>query len=221
MAPDRALVLTQRYAGEYLAGKMSALWPKLSPKMQEVLKSETDGKATLDAALEQIGHESRMYNERVMPIPSTNLMMYTRLSDFEKVPMKLVTAFVVDPAGTITGMSIRPVANPAESKYLDYKLNVPIRFPLVGEWTIFQDGSSVYDNYHAAYLDERFAYDIVVIHADGRSNASDGTKPEDYFSFGQPVVAAVAGKVVSAVDQYDDNPINKPLKDSSSRVTVL
>ena len=214
MAPDKALQLCKEYVGHYLAGDVSYLWPKMTPEMQTALKSEADTSAALGAAFAQVGHESRLENERVVPALSTNLTIYTRLAEFDKVPVKLVTTMVIDSSGKIAGMSLRPVTNPAESKYLDYKPKTPLRFPLSGEWTIYQGGRSTYDNYHATYPDERFAYDIVIIHANGRYADGDGSKPEDYYSFGQPVFATAAGKVVAAVDQYDDNAINKPLKDS-------
>jgi hypothetical protein len=214
MPPAQAMQLSRQYAAQYLAGNVAAMWPKMTPQMQQALKSEADAKAALDAAFEQIGHESQMLNERVLPVLGTDLMVYTRLSSFEKVPMKMVTTLALDHAGNIAGMSIRGAQNPAESKYLDYKTKTPLRFPLTGEWTIYQGGRSVYDNYHAAYSDERFAYDIVVLHADGTSASGDGSKPEDYYGFAQPVVASGAGRVAVAVDQYDDNPIGKPIKGS-------
>ena len=214
MPPEKALGLCQKYAADYLAGNLAALWPKMSIKMHDALKSETEAKARFNAAMDQIGRETRVENERVLPLLATDNMIYTRLAEFEKVPVKLVTTIVVDPGGTITGLSIRPTSNPAESKYLDYKPKATLAFPLHGEWTIYQGGRSVYDNYHSAYAIQRFAYDILRIHPDGRAASGDGSKPEQYFGFGQPVFAAAAGKVVSAVDQYDDNPINKPLKDS-------
>lgn len=214
MPPDKALVLGRQYATQYVAGDMARLWPKMSAKMHEVLKSTDEFQKSFDTAMQQIGHETKVENERVLPLLATDNMIYTRLAEFEKIPVKLVTTIVVDPAGTITGLSIRPIANPAESKYLDYKPKATLTFPLRGEWTIYQGGRSVYENYHSAYAIQRFAYDILLIHPDGRAASGDGSKPEQYFGFGQPVFVAAAGKVVSAVDQYDDNPIGKPIKDS-------
>ncbi len=214
MPPQKALTLCRQYVSQYMAGDFAGLWPKMSPKMHEVLKSAAETKAAFDAAVQQIGHETSFEEEHVLPLLGTDNMIYTRLGEFDQVPVKLVTTVVVDPAGIITGLSIRPVPNPAESKYLDYKPKSALHFPLRGEWTIYQGGRSVYDNYHAAYGIQRFAYDIVLIHPDGRVASADGSKPEQYFGFGQPVYAAAPGKVVSAVDQYDDNPINKPIAGS-------
>ena len=212
--PAQAMKVAKEYVAQYLAGNIASIWPKMTPQMHDALKSEVDTKAKLEAAFEQIGHESQVLNERVLPALSADLMMYTRLSTFDKVPIKMVTTLVIDSAGNIAGMSIRGEQNPAESKYLDYKTKTPLRFPLSGEWTIYQGGRSVYDNYHAAYPDERFAYDIVLLHPDGTFAAGAGSKPEDFYGFGQPVVATAPGKIVAAVDQYDDNPVGKPIKGS-------
>jgi hypothetical protein len=214
MPPEKAMALARQYCANYLAGDIATLWPKMTDKMHSALKSEVGTKASLDAAFEQVGHETQFEKERILPILSTNLMAYTRLGTFDKAPIKLITTMVVDPAGNIAGMSLHGEQNPAESKYLDYKPKAQLRFPLRGEWTIYQGGRTVYDNYHAAFPDERFADDIVIIHPDGTAASGDGSRPEQYFGFGQPVFAPAAGKIVAAVDQYDDNPIGKPLKDS-------
>lgn len=214
MAPGQALPLARQYAEAIVAGKVADLWPKMTPKMQAVFKTPENATTSMAAAAEQIGHEAKVLSDRVMPVVSTNLMLYTRLSEYDKFPAKMELSLSLDPAGDIAGFAIRPTQNPAESKYLDYQTKTQLRFPLTGEWTIYQGGRSVYDNYHAAYLDERFAYDILRIRPDGRAAANDITKLEDYFGFGQPVVAPAAGKVVAAVDQYDDNPISKPIPGS-------
>ncbi len=214
MPPNQALPLARQYAEAIVAGKIADLWPKMTSAMQGVFKTPESATTRMAAAAEQIGHESKVLGDRVMPVVSTNLILYTRLSDYDKFPSKMELDISLDPAGNIAGFTIRPVQNPAESKYLDYQTKARLRFPLTGEWTVYQGGRSVYDNYHAAYPDERFAYDILLIRPDGRAAASDITKLEDYFGFGQPVVAPAAGKVVAAVDQYDDNPIGKPIQGS-------
>ncbi len=176
--------------------------------MKEALKSPENFQSTLNAALQQLGKEDKMLNERV--VPGAELQVYTRLFTPTAMNIQLVFSAAMDAQGGIQGMAVRPVANPAESKYLDYRPKAQLQFPLRGEWTVYQGGRSVYDNYHAEYHDERFAYDILLIHADSSMFAGDGSRLEQWYGFGQPVFADADGKVVIAVDQNDDNPPNKP-----------
>jgi murein DD-endopeptidase MepM/ murein hydrolase activator NlpD len=56
-----------------------------------------------------------------------------------------------------------------------------------------------------------FAYDFVKLGPDGRTYAGDGQRNEDHVSFGQPVVAPAAGKIVLARDDMPDQPPGQPL----------
>lgn len=51
----------------------------------------------------------------------------------------------------------------------------------------------------------RYAYDFVVVNEGGKQNINNGKENTDWFSFGTPVIAAAAGKVVVSVDTYLDN----------------
>ena len=142
VSPANALAMGKSYSAQYLSGDLAALWPLMTSELQQKLKSPDEATAALDAALQQLGHESHVENERVLPILSTNYMMYTRLATFERVPMKLITTMVIAPGGKVAGLSLRPEQNPAESKYLNYVPKTALRFPLKGEWTIYQGGRS-------------------------------------------------------------------------------
>lgn len=56
-----------------------------------------------------------------------------------------------------------------------------------------------------ATLPQRYAYDLVQINEDGRLFRNDGSKPEDWFGFGQALLAAADGVVVLAEDGAEDN----------------
>lgn len=56
----------------------------------------------------------------------------------------------------------------------------------------------------AAYADQRFAYDFLVVLA-GASHEGEGLTNGDYYCFGQPIRAPAAGTVVAAVDGVADN----------------
>ncbi len=206
--PPDALALGRKYLADFYAGKTAEMWAHLSPTMKATLKDEATLQQAAAGVQAQIGKEVSVENERVMPGP--HFTVYTKLVHYSALPMPGVVTFAFSDGGEISGFSIRPLANPAESKYLGYKNKAAYRFPLRGPWLIYQGGRSVYDNYHAAAPDERFAYDIVRTQ-DGKLYSGAGDKLEHYYGFGQAVVAPADGTVVLATDQYDDNPLMKPL----------
>ena len=56
-----------------------------------------------------------------------------------------------------------------------------------------------------AALPQRYAYDLVLLDAQGRLFRDKGEKPADWFAFGQPLLAAADGVVALAQDGADDN----------------
>jgi hypothetical protein len=206
-ATDSAMTQARTFISEFYNGKTDDLWKNMTADMQAALKTQTDFVNFSAQVKAQIGQETSIENERVMPGP--HAQVYTRLAHFSQAPMRVVVLMSFDDQGKIGGFFIRPEQNPAESKYLSYTDKTIFTFPLKGTWLIYQGGRSTYDNYHAAVPDQRFAYDIVGVR-DGKMYAGSGDKLEDYYCFGQPVVAPANGVVMVSVDEYDDNPLLKP-----------
>jgi murein DD-endopeptidase MepM/ murein hydrolase activator NlpD len=208
MQRDKALTLAQTYANDFLAGRGAELWGKLTPEMKRFIGDDQAKWNMISASIpQQLGKITQVKNERI--ISGADIQNYTRLITTDTFPGEIVVSVALTPSGLIAGIGARPVPNPAESRFLDYKLKTAYRFPLSGQWTIYQGGRSVYDNYHAAFADQRFAYDILRFE-DGSMFKDDGSELQNFFAFGQPVLAVASCKVVSAEDQYDDNPLNKP-----------
>ena len=76
-----------------------------------------------------------------------------------------------------------------------------VRVPMDGPVLVGWGGDTVKANYHAAYPDQRWAYDLVVEPA---FTGSD--RLEDYGCFGVPVLAPADGVVVRAHDGEPDQP---------------
>ncbi len=208
MAHDKAFPIAKGYADMFLNGTGGELWDKMTQEMQQALGNDhTKWEVMAGGIGQQIGKVTETVNERMLP--ALQLQVYTRLIRTDAFPGRLMVTIALTSDGKITGLSGRPEGNPAESKFLEYQDKSTYRFPLTGEWTIYQGGRSVYDNYHAAAPDERFAYDIVAFR-DGSMYKDGATSLEMFYGFGQPVVAAAAGKVVFAEDKYDDNVLGKP-----------
>lgn len=206
ISSGQALELARKYLADIHQGKAEGLWQKMTPAMQAALKDPETWKAVPAQFKSQLGEEGNVENERV--VPGIHMQIYSRLSEFSAIPGKFVTTFTLDDQGQIAGFFVRPMTSAAETKYADYKNKATLAWPLRGPWMVYQGGRSTYDNYHAAYSDERFAYDIVAA-KEGKIYAGNADKAEDFFGFGQPVFAPAGGTIASAVDQYDDNPIMK------------
>jgi urea transporter len=80
--------------------------------------------------------------------------------------------------------------------------------PFAGAWTVWQAFDGAWTHKGAW----RYAYDFVLTDTDGKTHANTGTKLEDYFCFNKPVLSPVRGRIVAAVDDFPDSPINDPDK---------
>jgi murein DD-endopeptidase MepM/ murein hydrolase activator NlpD len=70
------------------------------------------------------------------------------------------------------------------------------RLPVAGEWTVFWGGESREANRLAGlFPDRRWGLDLVVTR-DGRSHDGDGYELQDYYAYGQDVLAPADGTVV-------------------------
>jgi urea transporter len=79
---------------------------------------------------------------------------------------------------------------------------IPIHFPFFGKWIVNQahDGKYTHQN------EWKHAWDFV-IEEKGLEYDGEGNKPEDYYCYNKPIVAAADGEVVEIVDLFDDNKI--------------
>jgi murein DD-endopeptidase MepM/ murein hydrolase activator NlpD len=213
-----AMSLGRKYTAALSANDAVTLWSAMTTKMKTSMVSEENLKLIIAGIHRTTGTEMKVVNERVMP--HMQHLMYTRLSKYETGSVKGVLNFWFGRNGQIESMFVIPEKNPAESKYPDYKDKSNFSLPFSGEWTVYWGGRSVYDNYHAASPDQRFAYDLMIIR-NGHQYSGDGTKLEDFYSFALPILAPGAGTVVAAVDQYEDNPVLKPNKDAAPQGNTI
>ena len=80
----------------------------------------------------------------------------------------------------IYGFFIRPIPSEAPSDFLDYQTKTNLRLPFNDLWDVVWGGRSIQDNYHAAYSDQRFASDFLII-KNGFTHIGDGATNEDYY----------------------------------------
>jgi hypothetical protein len=91
-----------------------------------------------------------------------------------------------------------PIAFPAGDGNPELLVRPPMDGPILVGW----GGEKVSQNYHAAFPEQRWAYDLLV-----EPTSVDSTNNEDFGCFGKPVYAPTAGEViVSTRDAPDEVP---------------
>lgn len=80
-----------------------------------------------------------------------------------------------------------------------------LHLPFTGQWFVMNGGDTESVNHHHPNKAQRFAFDFTKIDDKGHSFKNDGKVNEDYYCFGQPVLAPANGVIVEAVDGVHDN----------------
>jgi murein DD-endopeptidase MepM/ murein hydrolase activator NlpD len=131
--------------------------------------------------------------------PGSSVGMYP--AEFEKAKLELLVA--VDAEGKISGMRI---SAPTPEKPRNTARNkTALGLPFKGEWLIFWGGDTPAQNYHQDAPTQRFAFDIFKTDAEGSSHKGEGKTNEDYYAFGQEIVADADGVVTDVVTGIKDN----------------
>ena len=203
LSPARALELGGEDIQRFYDGDEVALWTQMSAAMQAAVQSQDVLKKFTEHMATNFGKESEVIHEDAVPVPPA-YVLYRRIVKYSKAPDIMVVSFTFSGSGTIEEFHIREEPKAADSKYLDYHDKTKLTFPLRGEWTIYQGGRSVAENEHATSTNERFAYEMVQLNA-GQLFTKNGATNEEWFGFGQPVVADANGTVVKVMQDYLDN----------------
>lgn len=85
-----------------------------------------------------------------------------------------------------------------------------LSLPFQGKWYVKWGGPEVAQNYHNAHRNMKGAIDFIQQGQDGKSYRSDGQYNEDYYAYGQQVIAPCDGKVVKRITGIKDNSIGRP-----------
>ncbi len=80
-----------------------------------------------------------------------------------------------------------------------------IKLPFFGEWYINQG----HNGEHTHKGEWANAWDFVIVNSELSQYSNEGTEPDDYFCFGQNVIAPADGSVVVVEDGIDDNAIGE------------
>jgi murein DD-endopeptidase MepM/ murein hydrolase activator NlpD len=202
----------------FQSGNSAALYTAFSPQMQ---KAGTAAKlADLSKKISiGWGREQKMLGENFVPDLLAPNTVYSRFSQFSKIKDPIFTVMSVDELGKLQLLYFRPDP-PTGSRYADYKGVTKLRLPFNGDWFVYQGGRLYYQNQNAHMDAERFAMTFAVL-KDGRPHSGDGTRNEQFYCFGQPVLAPADGTVVQVNGTYADNPPGRPAQGLPSGNRVL
>lgn len=197
---DHGRLLTQLF----LEGDATELHAAFSTEMVELMGNAAEFEVFRDDVVSQLGEETLVADETVAS--DSGVWVYERTTRFSLFPGMVLIQWSFDDAGTVVGFYLAPLepSGAAPSDYLDYATQAALRLPFTGEWTVVWGGRTVEENYHAAYGDQRFAYDFLVVQG-GSTHAGSGADNHDYYCFELPILAPAAGLVVAVVDGVPDN----------------
>ncbi len=121
-------------------------------------------------------------------------------ADFERG--KWILMIALDAEGKIAGLRVFP---PTDKPKNTSRNQIKMALPFKGEWLVFWGGDTTRQNYHQDAPNQRFAFDILKVDASGKTHKGDGRKNEDFYAFGQEIIAPADGIITYVVDGVHDN----------------
>lgn len=198
---ERGRALTQAF----YAGEIANVVEAFDASMREAVGGVEGARAFYEQVRMDLGDETDVVNETVRQ--EGGQTVYLRAARFARAEQPFTVLWAFHATGRVAGFSIRgATSSPSEapSRYLDYATRTRLRLPFRGEWLVVWGGRTVEENYHAAHVDQRFAYDVAV-EVEGARHRGEGTRNEEYHCWGRPVLAPGSGIVVVARDGLPDN----------------
>ena len=187
--------VTDQFVRHYNAGRYDSVFALFSATMQEALPPDktTSFLAGLKAQAGNI--TGRQF------IKYVNSTYASYKTTFERAV--LAVNISVDSERKINGLLVKPFA---DDNLPTLVRNVTkLALPFAGEWSVTWGGDTKELNYHVESTAQRGAFDFVVTNAQGKSYRTDGKTNEDYYAFGQPLLAPCAAEVMLVVDGVKDN----------------
>ncbi len=128
------------------------------------------------------------------------------VADYEQA--RLDVRVVFDHEGKVGGLFFKPSGGTppvaAPTRFADYVTKTPLHLPFDGDWFVFWGGRTIEENYHVISVDQRFAYDFLVVR-DGTSHRPDAKDNSGYYCWDSPIYAPAEGVVTESVDGIEDN----------------
>jgi len=190
--------------GYFESGQSAELYAAFSDRMKRVSGNATQFAAASKRVSTDWGRETKMLGENFAPDLLGLNTIYSRFSQFAKTKEPIFIALVIDQQGQVALLQFRPAPPPSGNRWVDYKDTTKLRFPFDGDWFVYQGGRDIYQNPDAYRDAERYSLAFTVL-KDGRPFSGDGTKNDQFYCYGQPVLAPADGTVVMINNTFADN----------------
>ena len=125
---------------------------------------------------------------------------YVYKTTFEQTVFDILIS--LDGSNKINGFFIKPHI-PKNLPVLERNITKMI-LPFNEQWNVCWGGTSVENNYHVAYQNQKYAYDLF-IKKDGMTFKGDSKKNENYYVFGKKIIAPCNATVVKVIKGVKDN----------------
>ena len=190
----------------------SQMWASLSEGLRKMSGKEDKFSDYNKKLRERMGPETQVLDENMVPYLFAPDTVYARLSTFSNVRVPVISMIILNQRGEIDVFSLNPMHAVAEGRFAGYEDTAKLKLPFNGEWLVYHGGRNIFENPYAISDEMRYSLDFVYL-KNGRlfSGAGGvGSKNEDYYCFGQPILAPADGTVVKAVSGYNDDAPGKP-----------
>lgn len=204
----------------FKAGQASAIWATFPPEYRKRAEDERKFVATLSQLQKKLGTETKVEEESIVPYMLKPATVYSRLSDFSNAKVPAATIIIINQNGDTEAFNVRPLSSPPEGHNAGYKDTTKLKLPFSGQWLVYEGGHGVFNNGYQMSEDQRFAIDFVLL-KNGMPFEGDATKNEQFYCFGQPVLAPADGTVVRVVNDIGDNAPGKPSQDVPNGNLIL
>ena len=219
-AEDRARQIFQMFN----RGETSQMWASLSEGLRKMSGKEDRFTAINKKYHEALGEETEMRDENIVPYLFAPDTVYSRLSKFAKPRALIETTITINQRGQIDAFDVKVMPERvAEGRFAGYEDSAKLKFPFNGEWLVYQGGRTPFQNPYAFQDDQRYGLDFAYL-KNGRLFSGPGgigSKDEDYYCFGQPILAPFDGTITKAEAYYDDNPPGKPSGDQPDGNVII
>ncbi len=192
-----AVTQSEEVVDLFLTGDITTLYGRLTPDFQALVTQEQIEQAYQQlTAVAPIGER---IDYRLMSAGGSSAYMAVHTWGDQQITL----AVAINADGAISGLNLQPVTQLPDDPAAGYHSAVSFRLPFDGLWYVAWGGDDELHNYHVVAAPQRHAYDFLVW-KDGSTFTGDGTKPEDYYAYGQPVLAPADGTVITVVDGLPD-----------------
>lgn len=87
----------------------------------------------------------------------------------------------------------------------NYEARTDFILPFQGQWYVAKGGVDKKTSHSWHVWPQRYAYDFVMIDESGKTHSGSGKELQDYYCYGQDVLAPADGEVISIADNYPES----------------